>query len=503
MKVLGIVRTSTERQETESQKKELKEFLYSKGFNDEQIIYIEVAGASARKLNPKYISMLEEIKNTILGNKEIKAVGLWHLNRLGRVESKLLEMKEFFVKNQIQLYVKEQNFELLDPDGNESYAGGIVFSVYSSMVRGDTEEMMSKFARGKQRNIEQGRYNGGNINYGYKVDEEGFIVPDEREMQLVQYVFDLYASGKYTQNEICYKLRGEGYKVRGVYNEDGNKLITPSFIHKIITKKLYLDKGFVTKDIWDKCKKIKDSNKVSKSKETKHANLAIKILKCPECGANYMFNSDRYTCYTHTKHKLLDRYCSNGYCMKAHILDGVLWYQAQILYASTEKKAQIRIFNNLMKEQKRIHNELTSIYQTSTIKKRLELLEEKFIVGDYNEDKYNAFKGKISRELQEEETRIKLLMARLDIVNQELRTLQWRKLEGNTQSLDLITESKDKKAIVDKTIYKIDLGYIEQDGKTMRLITLNEKYKFIYNEWIKKKDVPNVYVCDTNEWIRF
>ncbi|WP_337385905.1 recombinase family protein [Prevotella sp.] len=76
-KILCIVRASTERQETESQKKELIEYCITKGFSLEEIDYIEVAGASARKLNKKYIQMLEDIKATLLTSPTIKAVALW------------------------------------------------------------------------------------------------------------------------------------------------------------------------------------------------------------------------------------------------------------------------------------------------------------------------------------------------------------------------------------------------------------------------------------------
>ena len=134
-KVLCIVRSSTVAQEIETQKKELIEFARTKGFNDGDMVFIEAQGASARSLNKKYIKMLEDIKNTILNDTdEIKAVALWALNRLGRVESKLHEMKEFFVKNKIQVYCKEPSFSLLKEDGCEDTAGSMLFSVYAAMV---------------------------------------------------------------------------------------------------------------------------------------------------------------------------------------------------------------------------------------------------------------------------------------------------------------------------------------------------------------------------------
>lgn len=152
-KVLCIVRSSTVAQEIETQKKELIEFARTKGYNDSDMVFIEAQGASARSCNKKYIHMLEDIKNTILSDTEIKAVALWALNRLGRVESKLHEMKEFFVKNRIQVYCKEPSFKLLKEDGTEDTAGSMMFSVYAAMVKLDTEEMFLKL-KGARREMQ-------------------------------------------------------------------------------------------------------------------------------------------------------------------------------------------------------------------------------------------------------------------------------------------------------------------------------------------------------------
>lgn len=49
-KILAVIRVSTESQETESQKKELVDFILSLGkFQEEEIEFIEVCGASAVK----------------------------------------------------------------------------------------------------------------------------------------------------------------------------------------------------------------------------------------------------------------------------------------------------------------------------------------------------------------------------------------------------------------------------------------------------------------------
>ena len=214
-KILCVVRASTEKQETESQKKELVEYCRTKGFTDDEMAFIEVAGASARKLNDKYLQMLEDIKATILASNSIKSVALWALNRLGRVESKLIEMKEFFVNNKIQVYCKNPSFTLLDDSGNITTGGSIAFSVYATMVQFETDEMFDKMQRGKDRNKSNGIYIGGNIKYGFTLDENKHFIINTDEAAIVRKIYDLYSTGKYSIYKLVNELNSLGYTKNG------------------------------------------------------------------------------------------------------------------------------------------------------------------------------------------------------------------------------------------------------------------------------------------------
>ena len=54
-----------------------------------------------------------------------------------------------------------------------------------------------RFHRGRRKLAEEGKYNGGNIPYGYRIDyEQGkLIVIDEQDAAVVREVFNLYESG--------------------------------------------------------------------------------------------------------------------------------------------------------------------------------------------------------------------------------------------------------------------------------------------------------------------
>ena len=61
-KILCIIRTSTVQQELISQHNEMNDYCISLGYSSEQIVFVESAGASARKLNEKYLQFIDQIK---------------------------------------------------------------------------------------------------------------------------------------------------------------------------------------------------------------------------------------------------------------------------------------------------------------------------------------------------------------------------------------------------------------------------------------------------------
>ena len=259
-KILAVIRESTEHQEIESQKKELTEFCISKGFKENQIEYIAESGASARKVNKKYIQMLEDIKETLI-SKKIKNCAFWHLNRLGRVKSKIDEMQEWFIKNKIQVYIKNPSLTLLNDDGSVNAGAEIAWGIYGVMVKQETDEMFEKMKRGKNRNAENKKYNGGPIvKFGYMLDKDNYVVPNQEEVELVHLIYNEYLTGKYSVFSLAKELNERGITQRG-------KKLTSYFISKVLTTTAYI--GFtntkksnrkftpiISNEMYEKCKEI-------------------------------------------------------------------------------------------------------------------------------------------------------------------------------------------------------------------------------------------------------
>lgn len=500
-KILCIVRASTEKQETESQKEELVDYCKTLGFTDSDMEFIEVAGASARKLNDKYLQMLEDIKSTILNNPSIKSVAIWHLNRLGRVESKLHEMKEFFVTHKIQVYCKNPEFKLFEDNGEESVGGGIAFSVYASMVKYETEEMFAKMQRGKDRNKANGIYIGGNIKFGFTLDENKHFIINTDEAAIVRKVYDLYSTGKYSIYKLVTELNSLGYTKNG-------KKFNYDMIQGILADTSYY--AIISKELFNKCKAIKEKTiAVKRTKEYRNVNFAVGLLRCSCCGRNYIAAGDFYTCYSKTlaNRKHIKCECQSP-VIRREVVDELLWLVTVRLYqrfmmesdADTIKEWKVKE-SDLKRKIVTAENELESFNG------KVEMITNKYIDGIYNDSQYNNSLKRLESKKTEIKSVIDNNKKELEEIVGKINTLELSKNEKYAISLtanELNSEEYEDRLKMKDLMYQmidsIKLNAYKDGKKKLVDITIISKSKleftFTYNVWInnfRKKECPIFY----------
>lgn len=490
-KVLGIVRASTERQEVDSQKKELRDYLSKLGYSDGDMVFIEEQGASARKCNKKYLRFLEDIKTAILSDGEINAVGLWSLNRLGRVESKLHEMKEFFVKHRIQVYCKEPNFKLLKDDGTEDTAGGMMFSVYAAMVKLDTDEMMAKMVRGKHRNSKVGKFNGGIATmFGYKVNEEGFIVVNAEEASLVQLVFKMYSSGKYSIRALARELNERGIKQRG-------KAITHDWIKDTLNNPCYVGKEsnrkgsktihprIIEQDLWDKRNEVgmgKFKGTIPTSRERKNCHLCVGLIKCQYCGSNFSANGRRYVCVKHTKGE-----CGNTNGIIINALDPFVYHVASILEIDALSSPNNNLVEELEENIKVIEEKIAA---TDSFKSEIQSKKSKvgdlYVDGIIDKETYKKRLGKIDVDASEVDAKVIALKKDLETSKRQLESARHPTVEKLCEWVsDLEVQDKMKcRELVRRRIKFITINDGKVNGLLAKVIRIyghdGSKWVFIY-----------------------
>lgn len=318
MKVLGIVRISTVKQELEAQRAELVDFIKSDGYTDDDIKLIEGEGASAIKLDDYYLSNMEKVKEYIeMGG--IECVYAWAIDRIGRDEEFLMGFKKFLVAHKVNLKIKNPNLFLYDRNGEINGGMELAFSLFSTMAKQEMEQKKARFTRSKKRNSEQGRWNGGEyIKFGYYVDDNGFFQIDEKEADLVRKVFEMYATGEHTTTTIAREMKELGYE----------QLASPVFISRILCCRGYLGEPIgdklknrypriISDERFNECEAVRNSNNKNANKQYKHSFFGHRIVKCKYCGGYMVANKYMYVC-THGD-------CSNHERIYTDFIDGLLF----------------------------------------------------------------------------------------------------------------------------------------------------------------------------------
>ena len=506
-KILCIVRASTEQQETESQKKELVEYCQKLGFAVDEMEFIEVAGASARKLNDKYIQMLEDIKTTLLSSNTIKSVAIWHLNRLGRVESKLHEMKEFFVNNKIQVYCKNPSFRLLDDNGNEDATGGLAFSVFASMVKLDTDEMFAKMQRGRNRNKELGIYYGGKIKFGYTLDETNHFIINPEEANVVRHIFEMYASGKYSIYSLVEELKAMGVTKNGLK-------ITYDMIQKALCDEAYYKhkNPIITKELFDKCTALKLGNAVAlHTKESRNVNFAVGLLRC-KCGQNFIASGDFYLCYSKrcTSRRKEKSECDSP-TIRRDIMDELLWFVTSRLHQKFLMEQDSTSVEEHKDKLSRIHLKISqSEKDLASAKARADKLsDDYYIEGGMTEAQYKKRLSGIQSKIQETEAARQNYLNEAEVEERLIKQLELPRSERYLETIllsDLNEEEiEDRRKIKELMFTHIEKASVSQykEGKhKLYEITIESKsglsFVFIYDSWLNshRKGECNIFYDD-------
>lgn len=493
-KIIAIVRASTERQETESQRRELCDWIVgSLRYPAEAIRIIEVAGASAVKLNDAYLQMWEDVKAAVLDDG-IKAVALWDINRLGRNGRMLNEMKYFFIDHGVQVYFKNQGIELLDSRGQATIGGNIVFDVFANVVEDETKEMFAKMRRGKERNKQLKKYNGGGgphgALFGYRIGNDKTIVIDQDEAAQVRMIYNEYATGKYSFAKLTDELRDRGVEFRG-------RKPTLMVVTHTLSNDAY--KGYCSEwqrpydpiidpELWDKVAQIRDGKRLKiATKEVKHTRLALNVLsRCPLCGRKYVANDRQYMCYAQHSYKAIHAEKCDAVSVRIDVLDGILWGVAQIYHHKRLLSANSSEIEELKGKIEITRSKLaTKRNDVELVNAKIEELGDDYYGGvSMTKTQYTNRLAKLQDRLQSLNGEIANLAREAEEYEAEVVTLEKPESERNAEILLSVNEERDRKRIreiINATIDHVDItGDTKQTGIVVTMKD-GEVFDFVYN----------------------
>jgi DNA invertase Pin-like site-specific DNA recombinase len=353
-----VVRVSTLDQDYKSQITDLENYAKTKGFTDFHIIETKESGLA--DLNKKVGT--SKLFSFILENPKYNVVFVTEISRLGRRQSVLHQVKEWLVKNRVQLYVKDIGYTLFDENNKVSIAGDMMFSLYGLFAETEINQKKDRFSRAKKSLMEQGLSISGRTLFGYKrislveLNRTTLII-DEENAEIVRTIFNWYLNGidlyekkvsikritleciklgfpKYTHSKrnINKLLKEEGYTGRKVTN---NKRKNANYKDDSTEEKYFVTNNTIKYPIiinietFNSVQEMLKENNTRIDKSTKNTTILSKLIKCNKCGNHYGGN------YRVFKGRNLDTYrcncrnsvngISNTQSISMSMLDSAIW----------------------------------------------------------------------------------------------------------------------------------------------------------------------------------
>lgn len=287
-KAVIYARYSSERQNEQSIAGQIAECTQWAKNNDITIIdtYHDEALTGKTDKRPAFQKMITDAKNG-----KFDYILVYKLDRFARNRYDSAIYKAQLKKYDVRVLSIMENIA----DGPE---GIILESVLEGMAEYYSANLAQNVLRGMHQRAEEGKYLGGRVPFGYKVNEENNYEIDENTAPLVKLIFERYADG-YTIKEICNELNSSGHKTAA------NRSFTISSLHSILRNKKYIGiyecmdivindalPKIVDKTLFDKVQARTQLNRraPARSKSTVKFHLTGKLF-CGKCGSNIVGDS--------------------------------------------------------------------------------------------------------------------------------------------------------------------------------------------------------------------
>ena len=331
-KCIIFVRVSTDRQSYDEQTIRLRKLAESDGFLPDNQLLIEYKESGIRLKEEERLG-LNEMKELILTDPEIKTVYAFEISRIARTKKVLFSIEEFLVERRIQLIVAEPFIRLLNDDGTINDAAEFAFTMFAQFAESEMRLKKERFKNGAERAKKLGHWHGGRCLFGFRIEDKR-MVPDEENAFIVRRIFEMYAEGQ-SQSYIAQYLHEFGLKVKG-YN-----------LFKLLNNPKYVE--LVGQDLFDAVQALKSTRKSVNRKFRLYAP-GEQLIKCPKCGRHYIHITNCYICLGRIKPQ---NDCDEGFSIRDTYMDAFLFMSAKYTYAArlhAERKDDEERFRQILDE---------------------------------------------------------------------------------------------------------------------------------------------------------
>ena len=242
--------------------------------------YIDRALFAKTDNRPDFQQMIKDSEKRLFD-----IVLVWKLDRFARNRYDSAHYEYQLERNHVKLVSATEPI-------SDSPAGIMVKSMLTGMAEYYSAELSEKVVRGMTENVLKGKYNGGTIPIGFKVDEEKFFQVDPLKAPFVVEAFQRYNDGA-TMKELMNWLNDSGVTT------NRNQKFTYNSVQKLLTNKRYIGENrfkdivmpdsipaIVDKDLFEEVQqKIKKNSRAPARHKAEDDYLLTTKLFCGMCGA--------------------------------------------------------------------------------------------------------------------------------------------------------------------------------------------------------------------------
>ena len=281
MKAVIYARYSSDNQREASIEGQLRECMEYAAQNDITIIanYIDRALTATSDNRPDFQRMIKDSYKRCFD-----MVIVWKLDRFSRDRYDSAHYKHILKKNGVKVVSAKENIS----DGPE---GIILESMLEGMAEYYSAELSVKVKRGLKENALKGKVNGGQIPFGYYIDENQKLAIDESLAPLVVEAFTMYADG-YLIKDIVKR-----FDEKGIVTRLGKK-ISYNMVQYMQTNRKYIGEyryndiviedavpAIISKDLFERVSRRMEKNARAPARHKAEDDYLLTTkLFCGRCG---------------------------------------------------------------------------------------------------------------------------------------------------------------------------------------------------------------------------
>lgn len=450
-------RVSTQQQDLVQQTNSIMLEAERMGYNKDHQIIIEYK-ESGISLSSNERAGIDKLKDTVINNPNIDCVICWELSRIGRRADVIYNIRDFFLEHKIQWVVMNPYMRLLENDGRMSQTSSIMLALFTSLAESEMSIKQERFARGKSRSRELGKYIGGPVQFGYKIDENKYIQIDEKSSAIVRQIFELYGSGNYSLQSLCEEMFEYGY-----FDNFSNKLSLKSFLYKVLRNSNYCgDKNrppIISKELFNKVQHMLHDNQLNLKPSNKGEVLCKRLIYnvdgyclTPQIQP-YGYKGKKYVIYTNGPYRGTPMNVSRG------TIDPIVWDCAKSLHkkfmgdAVSIKKKQIEMCESLTKKYNVAKEKCVKI------REKIDRTEERYIYGKISEEKTNKIVAQLHEELIEwtnkERIYVEEIRQRMELIKETVTTNEEDLEKFTTEQKCILIRSVIERVVIIRPIPRV------------------------------------------------